>query len=481
MFNKRLLISFLFAFIIVFVRSNYSTAIASPAFSDIGSSWAYPQIRYLINQDLINGFGDGSFRPERQVTRAEFITIVNRTFKFTATSPIDFINVSPEDWYYDDISRAVAAGYLPVYKNGNIEASKPIPRQEAAYIMSKVLKLGTSNHTSSFWDESKISPYYREAVKSMSEAQYMNGYPDGSFRPLNLISRSEAVTIICNSLKVQLSDIGYDVRDFGAKGDGLTDDTSAIQKALDQVQARFNENVFIPDGVYLINPDIAIRLHSDTKLKLSDKAVLKAKDTTKANHAIINIINAYNVQLSGGSIVGDRISRSGKTGEWGHGIKVIGSRNIRISDISISDCWGDGIYIGSTQLQNFCENVVIERFSINNCRRNGLTVISGKNVRIGEGLIAGTRGTDPQAGLCLEPNETSEFMQNILIENLTTKNNLGYGILFGFVRYANSPNAISITINNYKDFSSAKGGLSSYYNYNRPAYNLRITVNNKSN
>lgn len=481
MYKKQLLILLIVAFLFAFGQGSQSgIANASPAFHDIAGNWAYPQIRYLINQEMIHGYGDGTFRPDQQVTRAEFITIVNRSFGFTAVAPISFNDVNPGHWYYNDIARALAAGYLPAYKDGRIEANRPIPRQEAAYMMAKALNLGTSNRgVSLFWDASSISEPYPDAVTAMADAQYMNGYPDGSFRPLNHVSRAEAVTIICNGLEVQLSsETGYDVRDFGAKGDGLADDTAAIQKAVNQAGSRVGATVYIPNGVYIINPDISIKLNSNVKLNLADNAVLKAKPTKEANHEIINITNVNNIEVSGGSIIGDRKTRTGKTGEWGHGIKIVGSRSIRISDIAISDCWGDGVYIGSTDLQRYSENVAIERFTIDNCRRNGITIISGRNVKIIDGVIANTRGVNPQAGLCLEPNNKSEFIQNVLIDKLTTIGSGGYGILFGFGRYANSPNNISVTINSYTDRNSAKGRLSSYTDYKRPAYNLRITVSN---
>ena len=480
--RKQRLVLFLIVagFLFIGPGSQIGIGNASPSFRDIAGNWAYPQIRYLINQDLISGYGDGTFRPDRQVTRAEFITIVNRSFRFTAVAPISFKDVNPGQWYYNDIARALAAGYLPAYRDGRIEANRPIPRQEAAYMMAKALNLPTSDRGGSpFWDASSISEPYRDAVTAMADAQYMNGYPDGSFRPLNYVSRAEAVTIICNGLEVQLSsETGYDVRDFGAKGDGSADDTVAIQKAVDQAAVGDGAEVYLPDGIYLINPEISINLRSNVELNLADNAVLKAKPTKEANHEIINITNVDNIEISGGSIIGDRKTRTGKTGEWGHGIKIMGSRNIRISDIAISDCWGDGVYIGSTDLQRYSENVAIEQFTIDNCRRNGITIISGRNVKIIDGVIANTRGTDPQAGLCLEPNNKSEFIQNILIDKLTTISSGGYGILFGFGRYANSPNNISVTINGYTDRNSAKGGLSSYSDYKRPAYNLRITVSN---
>lgn len=479
--SKRGIILLLAVFVIICSSGSSSIAHTTSSFGDVTRHWAYPQIRYMMNQEMINGYGDGTFRPEQRVTRAEFITILNQAFKLNAMAPVNFSDVQREDWYYKELSRAVAAAYLPHYDGWKINPNQTIPREEAAYMMAKLLKLETSNWGAAFfWDESSISEPYGPAIRAMSEARYMIGYPDGSFRPLNPISRAEAVGIVCNGLEVKFSqETGYNVRDFGAKGNGSADDTAAIQKTVDYIAYRGGGTVYIPSGIYLIDPARAIELIDNVILNLDDNAVLKAMATRQANYEIIRIRDANNVEVSGGSIIGDRKIHTGTGGEWGHGISIIGSNNIKIRNVSISDCWGDGIYIGSTSQQNYCQKISIDKFHIDYCRRNGITIISGKNITIANGMISNTRGTNPQAGLCLEPNDTAEIMQNVVIKNLQTLNNGGYGILFGFGRYANSRNEISITINNFTDTNSAKGGMSSYSGYQRPAYRLQITVGNK--
>ena len=77
---------------------------------------------------------------------------------------------------------------------------------------------------------------------------------------------------------------------------------------------------------------------------------------------------------------------------------------------------------------------------------------------IRDGVISNTHGTDPQAGIDLEPNDSTEFLQNIIIENLTTKLNTGYGIDIYLGKY--SPNGASVTIKNYSDQNNIRGGIS---------------------
>lgn len=262
------------------------------------------------------------------------------------------------------------------------------------------------------------------------------------------------------------------VRYCGAKGDGITDDTRAIQNAINYSYHKGGGTVFIPDGVYLVNPDVSIALRNKVKLKLSGNATLKALPTDKGNYSILLISDVNNAEVVGGNILGERYEHAGSTGEWGMGINIIGSNNIYIADVSVSDCWGDGIYIGVTPKQNYCENIKIQNFKIHNNRRQGISIISVKNLTIRDGVISTTHGTDPQSGIDLEPDYSTEFLQNIVIENLNTKNNKGYGITSHFV--PGLPfGSVSITIKNHKDVGSADdlGNISKYIN---AGYNISV-------
>lgn len=259
-----------------------------------------------------------------------------------------------------------------------------------------------------------------------------------------------------------------DVTSFGAKGDGISNDTHAIQKAIDYVFARGGGVVYIPDGTYIIDPDVSIKLKSNMSLILADNAILKASSSENEYYDIILILNATNVQVVGGKIVGDRYNHAGTTGEWGSGISILGSTNVRIADISICDCWGDGIYIGSSwegtpNFKSYSDNIIIENFNIYNNRRQGICVISAKNLTIRNGEVSNSNGTRPEAGINLEPNNSKEFLQNILIENVLTRNNSRIGILVSLPTYNGSSNVLSITINNHNDIGSPYP--ISYYRY----------------
>ncbi len=229
---------------------------------------------------------------------------------------------------------------------------------------------------------------------------------------------------------------GYNVKEAGAIGDSMTDDTDAIQSALDD-----HDSVYIPEGIYLIDIDKALQLNDNQILVLSDKAILKAKPTATGFNNVIYIDGRDNVVVTGGRIVGDRHEHLGSTGEWGHGIFVRGgATNIHISHMHISDCWGDAIEIGDTEGMPPAEGVTIDNIVADGNRRQGLSITNAVNVVVRNSVFKNTNGTLPEAGIDIEPNKGC-VTEDILIENVHCYGNQGVGIdLAGFFDYESFKN-----------------------------------------
>lgn len=256
----------------------------------------------------------------------------------------------------------------------------------------------------------------------------------------------------------------FNVKDYGAKGDGQSDDTEAINKAVEAASAR-RGTVYIPAGLYLIDAVSSIQMKDNTNLKMASGTILQAKPNQAEKYAVVSLSNVRNVKISGGMIKGERQDHTGTSGEWGHGICVQGCSDVAITDMIITDCWGDGIYIGSSSKQNYCQDVSIKRFFLNNNRRQGISVISAKHLIITDGIIANTNGTDPQAGIDLEPNHSQEFMQDIVLKNIKTIRNSGYGIHFSLAKLEGGGNSVDITVKQHLDYQSAAGARSDYSKY----------------
>ena len=213
------------------------------------------------------------------------------------------------------------------------------------------------------------------------------------------------------------------VKQFGAEGDGTNDDTANIQCALDNCK-----NITVPSGTYMINAVTHIAPNSNSKITLSEDATIKAITNSEGTYAVIYLNDVDNVEICGGTISGDKTTHTGNTGEWGHCIHIAGgSTNIRIHDIRLIDAWGDGLYV------NDCTDVWTERVIVDNARRNGYSIICATNFISNDDKIKNVSGTNPQAGVDIEPNANTDVLTNIIFNNLVSvgHHNTGFGIALG--------------------------------------------------
>ena len=178
-----------------YVSGKYIQIDSKTTFNDIDGHWAKNAIIDFATKGYINGYGDGTFKPDNSITRAEFVKILNKAFGYTNVGKENFSDVNPSDWYYNDICIGVNAGYINGYEDNTFKPDKQITREEASKIIATALNLKGDGNLN-FKDSSEISNWAKPYVDALSDNNIIKGYEDNTFRPHNNMTRAENVTIL---------------------------------------------------------------------------------------------------------------------------------------------------------------------------------------------------------------------------------------------------------------------------------------------
>ena len=202
------------------------------------------------------------------------------------------------------------------------------------------------------------------------------------------------------------------------------------ENALKDVMALANPDVqntvtieALPDGqVYKASTEEGrdiVHVPSNTDVVLH--GTIKMEGSSEESYSIFCVDGAENVSFSGdGTIIGDRATHTGETGEWGMGINIVGSRNVHVTGLTIRDCWGDCIYVGrSNGVES--SNVEIDNCLLTGSRRQGISVVACYGAEMHDLEIRDIRGTDPQAAIDVEPN-AGDTCSGAWIRNVTVRN-----------------------------------------------------------
>ena len=223
---------------------------------------------------------------------------------------------------------------------------------------------------------------------------------------------------------------------YGATGNGSTDDTAAINAAL---AAAGNGICYVPAGTYLINPaatssSFGLYLPAGATLLLDPGATLQCRTMTsrRSSYSVVGMVQ-NDTALVGGTIIGDRVARNlptyingrGTDYEYGMGVSIsTGSRMFVLGVTSKNNCC-DGFY-----LYGGASSVLVSDCVADNNRRQGCSPVRCSNVTLQYCTFSNTNGNDPGCGIDVEPGSGAS-VTNLQILNCTITGNKGGGIAGG--------------------------------------------------
>lgn len=168
-------------FLLIFVYICAFCTISYASFADISGHWCEEAIVNFKESSFLDGYDDGSFRPDNAITRAELCKIINSYMNYEVSG----------EWQQANMAKAKIEGYLTTGRANDL-----ISREEAFVALSRVMKLDNIEFELSYEDSGDISIWAVSAIKSLSCMKYITGYESNSLKPKQNITRAEVVKVL---------------------------------------------------------------------------------------------------------------------------------------------------------------------------------------------------------------------------------------------------------------------------------------------
>lgn len=155
------------------------------------------------------GVIDSDHNPNQALTRIEVIEIINKLFGFTTVGTASYTDVDPSSSIGKQIVIASNAGYMSGYSDQSFRPDQPVTRAEIAVILFRLFQLKAEHQSNiEMKDASAIRNWSKDAITALLNDRYMNGYPDKTFKPNRNVTLAELVSILNNIVPVVITEPG---------------------------------------------------------------------------------------------------------------------------------------------------------------------------------------------------------------------------------------------------------------------------------
>lgn len=255
------------------------------------------------------------------------------------------------------------------------------------------------------------------------------------------------IMIYGEPINLETGEINNQFFDINESGQEAEKTTKGINDAIDYASKNNINYIKLKKGTYEVigynnSHYRGISLKSNIHMDLNGSTIIQ-KTNAEVGYANITLYNVENVKISNGILIGDKeshdYSQIESTHEAGFGVSISAGTNIEIENLQIYNMTGDGIFIwGINEGEKSPDGVIIKNCNIHDCRRQGISILCGKNISIYDNEIHDISGTDPQAAIDLESVSKKEEIDNVYIERNKFYNlNTNLAVLFvGFINNA---------------------------------------------
>lgn len=246
------------------------------------SHWGYFTMEKLVKDEILKGYEDGSLKPEKNITRAEFITIINNTFNFKDKDENIFKDVTKDNWYLNEVEKALNKDYINLITAENFQGDKDITREEATSIIEYILDEKENGNKNNFKDDENINKKYKEYINGIASKKYINGYEDNTFKPSGKITRAEAATIIDRAIAKRY-------KESGTYNDNIDGNIVVISKGVSLENSKISGNIYVAgeldkEDLKLINTKVDGKINILKKIKnvVNENKLSKSENTIKS-------------------------------------------------------------------------------------------------------------------------------------------------------------------------------------------------------
>ena len=222
-----------------------------PVSTASAAAWMRPYLDQMVEWGVMQGDANGNLNEDRQITRAEFVTLVNRAFGYTDMGPNPFTDVPDSAWYAEDVRIAHQAGYFNGSSPTTASPTALVTREQAAAMIGRSLRMqGGVGLNTSFTDNREIGAWSRGLVQEAADMGIIQGYEDGTFRPKNIITRGQVACFLVRALGTLVKEPGE--QNAGGVYGNLTITTPGVKLKDTTVTG----NLYLTGGVGLGNVEL---------------------------------------------------------------------------------------------------------------------------------------------------------------------------------------------------------------------------------